>query len=67
MLAAAGVLGLSACGGETDTAPETAAENPAAASHACNPLPITGLWSEKHHSGSSQTLAKTPAESGKSK
>jgi hypothetical protein len=45
MLAAAGVLGLSACGGETDTAPETAAENPAAASHACNPLPITGLCS----------------------
>lgn len=44
-LAAAAMLGLSACGGETDAAPETPAEVPAAASNACNPLPITGLCS----------------------
>lgn len=41
----AAILGLAACGGETDAAPDAPAAIPAATTNACNPLPLTGLCS----------------------
>lgn len=44
LLIAGAALALTACGNETNAAPETPSETPAAA-NACNPLPLTGLCS----------------------